>query len=228
MSKLIDELRNKCATHSHLANDVSRYLLINPTDPQEWLLGWDSNKNKELIFVTRNSSKLSANASSRYIRITEKRVEEHKYLLTFTLVDETVYEVYLKLCEDLIEEVRGVNNNREAQKIILVRFELWKRMLERPARSMVFHKGVLGELLMIRELLDVGIPALEVLGAWTGPEFTEQDFVFHETWYEVKAVTTGAMVVTISSAGQLDHPGDGFLYVYHLDNGHRRVLILCQ
>ena len=58
------------------------------------------------------------------------------------------------------------------------------------------------------------------MNAWTGPEYTEQDFVFIEKWYEVKAVSSGAMVVKISSAGQLDHPGQGVLSVFFLDKDH--------
>lgn len=217
MSKIIDDLRSKWDSKVQFEDEMARYLSICFTHPQEWFLGWSTDRQKELVLVTQDSSKLADASSSKFIKVTERKTEQDKYLLCFTLVDESVYEVFLKLCEDLIEQVKEINNVRNAQNIVLERFQLWKRMLERQTLSMESYKGVLGELLLIRDLLHKGHDALEILNGWTGPEFTEQDFVFPASWYEVKAVTSGAMVVTISSAGQLDHPGEGFLCVYHLD-----------
>jgi hypothetical protein len=217
MNRILDELRTKWDVKPQFENETNRYLAIYNSHAQEWYLGWSVDKRKELMLVTRNTSKLSDVASSRFITISERKVGQQKYLLCFTLIDESVYEVYLKLCEDLIEQVKEETNTSRAQKIVLERFSLWKKMLERKPLSVDEYKGVLGELLLIRDLLQKGIPAAEVLNAWTGPEFTEQDFVFPTSWYEAKAVTSGAMVVTINSAGQLDHPGDGWLCVYHLD-----------
>lgn len=217
MNRILDELRTKWDLKAQFKSETNRYLAIYNSHAQEWYLGWSVDKRKELILVTRDTSKLSDVASSRFITISERKIEQQKYLLCFTLIDESVYEVYLKLCEDLIEQVKEETNTSRAQKIVLERFNLWKKMLERKPLSVDEYKGVLGELLLIRDLLQEGIPAVEVINAWTGPEFTEQDFVFPSSWYEAKAVTSGAMVVTINSAGQLDHPGDGWLCVYHLD-----------
>ena len=70
----------------------------------------------------------------------------------FTLIDESVYEVYLKLCKDLIEQSKDETNTSRAQKIVLERFSLWKKMLERKPLSVDEYKGVLGELLLISDL----------------------------------------------------------------------------
>ena len=208
MSKIIEDLRAKWDSNVQFDDEVARYLSICFTHPQEWFLGWSTDNQKELVLVTQDSSKLADTSSSKFIKVTERKTEQDKYFLCFTLIDESVYEVFLKLCEDLIEQVKEVINVRNAQNIVLERFQLWKRMLERQTLSLESDKGVLGELLLIRDLLHEGHDALEVLNGWTGPEFTEQDFVFPTSWYEVKAVTSGAMIVTISSAGQLDHPGE--------------------
>lgn len=218
MSKIIEELKERWDGGLHVKDKSTRYLAIYNTHTQEWLLGWSSDKKKELILVTPRSSNISEGASSRYIKISERIIEQNKFLLYFTLMDDSAYEVYLKLCEDLIEQVREEIDTLKAQKIVLERFNLWKKMLESKPFTIDQHKGALGELLLIKDLLEKDYPAAEILEAWTGPEYTEQDFVFPFQWYEVKTVSSGAMVVTISSAGQLDHPGQGYLVVYHLDN----------
>lgn len=217
MSKIIDDLRAKWDAEVQFENEATRYLSICFTHPQEWFLGWSPDNKKELILVTRDSSKLVDASSSKYIRISERKIEKDKYLLCFTLNDESVYEVFLKLCEDLIEQVKEVSNAKNAQNLVIERFQLWKRMLEKRSLSSETYKGVLGELLLIRDLLHEGRSAIEVVNAWTGPEYTEQDFVLNDAWYEAKAVTSAAMVVSISSAGQLDHPGNGYLCVYYID-----------
>ncbi len=223
MNKIIEELKKKWDLNPRFENESNRYLAIYNSHAQEWILGWSPDRKKELILVTKRSSNLSDVASSRFIKISERKVEQEKYLLYFTLMDESVYEVYLKLCSDLIEQVEDESNTIRAQKIVLERFNLWKKMLEKKTLSVDQYKGVLGELLFIKDLLKKDVPAEEILTAWTGPEYTEQDFVFSSEWFEVKAVSSGAMVVTINSAGQLDHPGYGHLIVYYLDKQSRKT-----
>lgn len=55
------------------------------------------------------------------------------------------------------------------------------------------------------------------LQAWMGPRMADQDFVFLDTWYEVKATTSDAEQVRISSIEQLDCAAEGTLAVLALD-----------
>lgn len=140
MNRILDELRTKWDVKPQFENETNRYLAIYNSHAQEWYLGWSVDKRKELMLVTRNTSKLSDVASSRFITISERKVGQQKYLLCFTLIDESVYEVYLKLCEDLIEQVKEETNTSRAQKIVLERFSLWKKMLERKPLSVDEYK----------------------------------------------------------------------------------------
>lgn len=214
--KILDNLRMKW-NEGDPNLQKTKYLAIYTTHFQEWFLGWTEDGNKELILLTHSSAKISDNFSSRYILITERKAKTGKFFLSFVLMDESVYEVYLKLCEDLIEQLKEIKDTSIALKVVLERFRLWQKMLEKKKVSDSVYKGLLGELIMLQNLIEEGNKPVDVINAWTGPEFTEQDFVFPSKWYEVKAVTSGAMIVTINSAGQLDHPGEGWLYVYLLD-----------
>lgn len=213
---ILDNLRMKWNENNPKTNEA-RYLAIYTTHFQEWFLGWTENGNKELVLLTQASAKITENFSSRFISITERKAQTGKYFLSFVLMDESVYDVYLKLCEDLIEQLKEIKDSSIALKVVLERFRLWQRMLEKKRVSDSVYKGLLGELIILQELIKEGNKPFDVINAWTGPEFTEQDYVFPFKWYEVKAVTSGAMVVTINSAGQLDHPGDGWLCVVLLD-----------
>lgn len=214
--RILDSLRMKWDEGDSTVQKT-KYLAIYTTHFQEWFLGWTEDGNKELILLTQASAKIPENLSSRLISITEKKAQTGKYFLSFVLIDESVYDVYLKLCEDLIEQLREIKDTSIALKVVLERFRLWQKMLEKKRESDSVYKGLLGELIMIHDLINEGNKPIDVINAWTGPEFTEQDFVFPSKWYEVKAVTSGAMVVTINSAGQLDHPGDGWLCIFLLD-----------
>ena len=220
--RILDSLRLKWE-ESDSNEKTSRYLAIYTSHFQEWFLGWNKEGNKELVLLTQTSAKISETFSSRLILITEKKAQSGKYFLSFVLMDESVYDVYLKLCEDLIEQLREIKDSSIALKVVLERFRLWQRMLEKRRVSDSVCKGLLGELIMLQELVKEGNKPNEVINAWTGPEFTEQDFVFPSKWYEVKAVTSGAMIVTINSAGQLDHPGDGWLCVFLLDKDNPKT-----
>ena len=49
--------------------------------------------------------------------------------------------------------------------------------------------------------------------SWQGPLKKDQDFVFENTWYEIKTLSPGSVDVAISSLEQLDNPLQGHLVV---------------
>lgn len=214
---IIDTLRVKWSEQKPEDNKF-RYKVVFHNHPYEWYLGWDTSHHKELVFISNYSAKLKTNKfSSQLLGCTEKKMNG-KFNLYFTLLDDTVFEEYLVLCKDLIQVSAEETSEQDALRSILERFRHWKAMLERKSNSADEFKGVLGELMMIKELVDQGFEVKEVLNSWSGPEYLEQDFSFPNTWFEVKAVGSNAMIVKISSAGQLDHPGEGWLYVFGIDS----------
>ena len=217
-TEVINETLRKKWSEEKPENEKFRYKVVFHNHPYEWYLGWDTTHHKEMVFISNYSAKLKSNKfSSQLLGCTEKKVNE-KFNLYFTLLDDSVFEEYLVLCKDLIQVSAEENSEQEALRSILERFRHWKAMLERKSNSSDQFKGVLGELIMIEELVEQGYEIKEVLNSWSGPEYLEQDFSLPGAWFEVKAVGSNAMVVKISSAGQLDHPGEGWLYVYCIDS----------
>ena len=79
------------------------------------------------------------------------------------------------------------------------------------------RKGLLGELLFLRELLEKNDSALPVIQGWVGAEGADQDFMYEDGWHEIKSIGAAATSVTISSLEQLDCAVEGELVIIRID-----------
>jgi hypothetical protein len=52
---------------------------------------------------------------------------------------------------------------------------------------------------------------------WVGPEGADQDFVYADSWFEVKSTGASASSIIISSLEQLDSPDAGKLIIVRID-----------
>ena len=78
-------------------------------------------------------------------------------------------------------------------------------------------KGLIGELLFIKEYLFPMMNTTKAISAWSGAEKTRKDFAFDHEWYEVKTIDYGKETVHISSIEQLDSPIEGYLVIFQLE-----------
>lgn len=154
--------------------------------------------------------------SSRAISVRCDHEGQEKWVVTFSLEDDSLSEVFVKFCWDLIECSRE-SNNPEAE--LLFQYKKWRRMfasLVGEGMSDQVQKGLLGELLYLRELIE-RIGQQRAVAAWQGPDGCDQDFVFETGWSEIKTVKTSATDVSISSLQQLERQDIGWLIVYFAD-----------
>ena len=85
----------------------------------------------------------------------------------------------------------------------------------------------MGELkFMIDEITD-GRSDREIVNAWTIHKDACRDFIFDDTWNEIKTVQSTSDYITISSIEQLDHDMDGYLTVYKLDKAGSNSTQVC-
>lgn len=145
------------------------------------------------------------------------------------LIDDHLQEPFLSLCRDIRILLQYYPKASNVLEIILRRFEDWKDLLK-TAKQWSFKrtKGVLAELLYLKDVLipEVGIEA--AIEAWEGPFGGDQDFSLENEWREVKAIVSGRNNVQISSVEQLDSPIAGYLVVFSLDkatNNHTQVTL---
>lgn len=130
--------------------------------------------------------------------------------LRFKLLDQDAIGVFAAFCGDLLAELSSVDKKQDGFQTVYSRYLLWRRLLgpaSRKGLSRPQQQGLVGELLMLRELLEGGNP-IEVVGAWFGPLSGTTDFVFSGNGIEVKTVASHAPeIVRISSETQLSLVG---------------------
>ena len=121
---------------------------------------------------------------------------------------------------DMIAFSGAAASPAEAVQRVLRRYAAWVRLFERRQSELLgihAQKGLLGELMFLKNVIEEGRPMLDSLAGWAGPDGADQDFFYDDGWHEVKAVGAAAAAVSISSVEQLDHPMEGELVVFRID-----------
>ena len=158
--------------------------------------------------------------SSKVINISLRKRNDDRWTLSFSLVDNIFKDIFVQFCDDMIESSATLGKAANGPKFICTRYNGWQQMLSAARGDLLSKseiKGIIGEMLFICEYLFPKYGVESVLHAWMGPKMADQDFVFADTWYEVKATTSDAEHIRISSVEQLDCPTEGTLAVLALD-----------
>jgi hypothetical protein len=131
-----------------------------------------------------------------------------RWLMGLRLAVKGLEGVFGRLCQDLADAAANVSTESALVALFRERLMLWKRLFRDGGNGLMHKfqiKGLIGELLTLEEfILAYPDEPLMPLMAWTGPSRTSQDFLFTDRAIEVKAVSVGALAVSISSAKQLD------------------------
>ena len=158
--------------------------------------------------------------SSKVINIGLWKRNYDRWTLSFSLVDNIFKDIFVQFCDDMIESSATLGNAANGPKFICARYNGWQQMLSAARGDLLSKseiKGIIGEMFFILEYLFPKYGMESVLHAWMGPKMADQDFVFEDTWYEIKATTSDAEHIRISSVEQLDSLTEGTLAVLALD-----------
>ncbi len=158
------------------------------------------------------------------ILITE---DEGKCSLVLILSEAANWEMFFALCQDLVHVSRNSKTHSSGFNVILTRLFRWHDFLKK-ARSGILTeeaiKGLIGELLFLKEHLIPNFGPSAALNYWTGPGGTPQDFSVNSTAFEVKCQSgTTAPKVKISNIDQLcPQLPQMFLWVVTLGKSHKK------
>jgi len=193
-------------------------LLIPLPHPLEWHVRYAGENQKSLVAV----SDIAAGElpSSRAIEAACRQRRDGRYALSFTLLNRTEEDVFIAMAGDMIAFSSDAASPAEAVQRVLRRYVAWVRLFERRQSGLLgihAQKGLLGELLFLKEVIEGGRPVQEAVAGWAGPDGADQDFFYDDGWHEVKAVGAAAAAVSISSVEQLDQSLDGELVVFRID-----------
>ena len=125
------------------------------------------------------------------------------------LLNETQnWEIFKSLCIDLIHASESTANHSEAVNVIIRRLLRWHEFLKREKLHLLSPeaiKGLIGELLFIKNVLAPQFGWAESISFWKGPLGAPQDFAVYDTAVEVKAQSGSSKpYVQISSLEQME------------------------
>jgi len=149
---------------------------------------------------------------------------EH-YLLTLKLLDSSYRDLFFRLCMDIVGATATAGSERDAVEMALSRTWRWHHLLRGGGDERLSdeeQKGLIGELIVLQELMLESLSIRDAVSAWQGPLGAPKDFEIGRIAVEAKARRGGATpYVAISSEHQLDRAGTDalFLRVTELNHG---------
>lgn len=194
------------------------HIRIDNSHPLDFYLSKGEHGESRLVFIGGNR-KVTIKDSD-IIKVDIGKRSDSRYTYSFMLMNENYSDQFCRLCYDLIDSSRGCDKNEESYKYVLNLFFKWQRMMKASSNnklSIEEIKGLIGELMILYRELNLGRDSEELINSWQGPEVYYQDFLFSDTWYEIKATTKRSEKISISSVEQLDVNIEGTLYTVSLD-----------
>ncbi len=172
------------------------------------------------------SSDININMSS-FANLQEIQIEllsdlnkDGRNMLLIKLINNQHKDIFSLLCEDLIQSVAEESNENRLVKILLNRFEKWRTLFDNASQSGLSpedQRGLFGELLFLRKLLNRSEDHFRIMSCWTGPSKEIRDFQNVDWAVEVKTtIANNHQKIHISSERQLDITNLETLYLYHV------------
>jgi hypothetical protein len=138
-------------------------------------------------------------------------VSRLEYELQVVLTANELREVFNPLVTDVAETVRAASAPAAALAAAVERFQRWQALLHAVGSEGLGNeerRGLVGELLVLREHVLPALAETDTVESWTGPSGANQDFQLPEVAIEVKASTAKrARSVRVASERQLDDTG---------------------
>jgi hypothetical protein len=195
------------------------FLQIDTQHLLEWHIGYQSIRQRTLLLISDTA--IGTVESSKSMAVNRRRREsDNRWTLTFELLRDEQQGVFAILCCDIIEYSRPGANATEALALVISRYKQWSKLLESQRSGLMDEhnrKGLLGELLFLEQRISSTQLLLESVQGWSGAESADQDFMYSESWYEVKSIVASALSASISSLKQLDCSDAGELVIMRID-----------
>lgn len=186
--------------------------------PLEWHVGYFTETKKAIIIVSDDP--VQNIESSKSIDAACKPRQDGRYAISFCLLTQEQEDVFITMCGDMIRYSSTETHPHQALKKVLQRYKQWCQLLEHQKSVLMgssAQKGLIGELLYLKENLEKVAKASDVLAGWVGPNGADQDFVYSNGWHEIKTTGLSSSEVAISSIEQLDSDDHGELVVMRVD-----------
>lgn len=206
-----DELKDKWDNMPAVGNGFLKLGLEHQLDLQ---IGYSQSAYKS--FVVMDTGIIKNIPSSFAVKVANVQLMNMSWILEFQLVHPSFEEEFLRLCWDMIEYS---SKEEDALDLLIRRYMTWQKLLQYENKSVMSfqrQKGLLGELIYLSTIIDdIGVET--AVDSWTGPDGSDQDYLFPSEWAEIKSVSLASETVRISSLQQLQQEMEGELIVYILE-----------
>lgn len=187
------------------------------TEPLECHIGYDDKLRCTLLILSNSAVKVPP--SSKSVEINQRQRRDGSFNLTLSLLSNNETAVFIEMCRDLLEASEDAHDEVSALKKFWRRYNHWQNLFATAKNDLLSEerqRGLIGELLFLREQITDGRPLKEAVAGWTGALKEHQDFSYGEMWYEIKTVMEQAEKVRISSIEQLSLERVGKFVIYRL------------
>lgn len=192
-------------------NQYKQYCLLRNGDI---LIG----RNKEkYCFVIRGDAKRQKYKSSTFVQLDYEILPNGNKQLLFTLQDQLLFDIFLKLLEDIVVNIDISTSIIESS---YSRWLIWKAMFSNQKIDILpveQIRGLIGELYSLKGFLNNKYTIEKSVYAWGGANYNKKDFEIGDIWYEIKTTIKSPGEVEISSLEQLESNKNGYLIVHSLE-----------
>lgn len=124
------------------------------------------------------------------------------------LLERKFNDIFLLFIEDILERLKNIQNITDALIVVHQRVTYWRQLFAHVTGEILsptIQRGLYGELIFLKQLLDGAKNQENVLNSWKGAESANQDFASKSTAVEIKTSKAGVPSVFISNEHQLDY-----------------------
>jgi len=158
--------------------------------------------------------------SSIVIEITHYNNSDSGKSIVFSLLDNKLLRPFCDFLNSIVEATAQYSlSNQDAYRAVCEVYFIMQKMFRTNSDilSEAEIKGLIGELLFLRDRMFNEVGETKAIGAWSGAEKTRKDYALDHEWYEIKTIDFGKDTVHISSIEQLDSPIEGKLVIYQVE-----------
>lgn len=152
-------------------------------------------------------------------RLPDEKNKNKQFLLVLLLSNQHK-DVFTTLCEDLIQKIADVKEEKSLVQELITRLEKWHLLFEKLGRqglSPEAQRGLYGELFFLRKFLSESTDAEYCINSWRGSAKTVQDFQYSDWAVEIKTTSgKNQQKLQIASERQLDTSLVPNIYLIHL------------
>jgi hypothetical protein len=187
-----------------ISPDKPVFQLLDPEHPLSLYVG--KSMDGEYLFLLVDGEQPPDLKGTRSLGISKSVRFDGRWNLLLTLRKPELSGVFALLCEDIAESTRGLPKGSTGIHHVVRRIRAWRKLMESGDSDLLSEnaiRGLMGELVLLEQLLLSGRDLGLVAKAWVGPLKADQDFQFDDIAWEVKTTNPDVESVLIASERQL-------------------------